>query len=83
MQSDLAVGVAELRAEVLQAEVLLQEFLNADVVVLGAPMNNFGMSSRLKSWLDRVLPKITIEPPQKAEPPAAASFEAGTEPGGA
>lgn len=46
---------AELKAEVLQAEVLLQEFLEADVIVLGAPMYNFAMPSRLKSWLDRVL----------------------------
>jgi len=46
---------AELRAEVLQAQLLLQEFLDADAVVLGAPMYNFGMPSRLKSWLDRVL----------------------------
>jgi len=53
---------AELRAELLLAEMLLQEFMNADLVVLGAPMNNFGMSSLLKSWLDRVVqPGRTIE----------------------
>jgi FMN-dependent NADH-azoreductase len=46
---------AELQGEVLQAEVLLQEFLEADVIVLGAPMYNFAMPSRLKSWLDRIL----------------------------
>lgn len=46
---------AELRAEVLQAEVLLQEFMNAQVIVVGAPMYNFAMASSLKSWLDRIL----------------------------
>lgn len=46
---------AELRAEVLQAEVLLQEFMKADVIVVGAPMHNFAIPSSLKSWLDRIL----------------------------
>jgi FMN-dependent NADH-azoreductase len=46
---------AELRAEALQSESLLQEFLDADVVVLGAPMYNFTIPSTLKAWLDRLL----------------------------
>lgn len=33
---------------------LVEEFLAADVVVIGAPMYNFGISSQLKSWIDRV-----------------------------
>ena len=32
----------------------LEEFLAADVVVIGAPMYNFGISSTLKAWIDRV-----------------------------
>ena len=32
----------------------LQEFLDADVVVIGAPMYNFGIPSTLKAWIDRV-----------------------------
>lgn len=36
------------------AEVL-QEFLDADVIVVGAPMYNFSIPSQLKAWLDRVL----------------------------
>ena len=32
----------------------LEEFLAADVVVLGAPMYNFGIPSQLKAWIDRV-----------------------------
>ncbi len=46
---------AELRAEVLQSESLLQEFLDADVLVLGAPLCNFSLPSTLKAWLDRLL----------------------------
>lgn len=36
------------------AEVL-QEFLDADVVVIGAPMYNFSIPSQLKAWFDRIL----------------------------
>ena len=32
----------------------LDEFLAADVVVIGAPMYNFSISSHLKAWLDRL-----------------------------
>lgn len=35
--------------------VLLEELLAADVVVIGAPMYNFGISSQLKSWIDRIV----------------------------
>lgn len=33
---------------------VLEEFLAADVVVLGAPMYNFGIASTLKAWIDRI-----------------------------
>lgn len=46
---------AELRAEALQSASLLQEFQEADVVVLGAPMHNFSIPSTLKAWMDRLL----------------------------
>lgn len=36
------------------AEVL-DEFLMADVVVIGAPMYNFTIPSQLKAWIDRIL----------------------------
>jgi FMN-dependent NADH-azoreductase len=32
----------------------LDEFLAADVVVIGAPMYNFGIPSTLKAWIDRI-----------------------------
>lgn len=33
---------------------MLDEFLAADTVVIGAPMYNFSIPSNLKSWIDRV-----------------------------
>jgi FMN-dependent NADH-azoreductase len=35
-------------------ERVLDEFLAADVVVIGAPMYNFGIPSQLKAWIDRL-----------------------------
>lgn len=32
----------------------LDEFLAADIVVVGAPMYNFGIPSQLKAWIDRL-----------------------------
>jgi FMN-dependent NADH-azoreductase len=34
---------------------VVEQFLSADVVVLGAPMYNFTLSSQLKAWIDRIL----------------------------
>ena len=34
---------------------MMDEFLAADVVVIGAPMYNFAISSQLKAWIDRIL----------------------------
>jgi len=41
-------------AEAEAAERTLQQFLDADVVVIGAPMYNFSVPSTLKAWIDRV-----------------------------
>jgi len=35
-------------------ERVLQQFLDADVIVVGAPMYNFGIPSTLKAWIDRI-----------------------------
>ncbi len=32
----------------------LEEFLAADVIVIGAPMYNFGIPTQLKAWIDRL-----------------------------
>ena len=34
---------------------VLEDFLRADVIVIGAPMYNFGVPSQLKAWIDRLL----------------------------
>ncbi len=43
LQEDLGAGAAALDA-----------FLAADIVVVGAPMYNFGVPSQLKAWIDRL-----------------------------
>lgn len=41
-------------AETARSERLLEEFLAADLLVIGAPMYNFAIPSTLKAWIDRV-----------------------------
>ena len=36
------------------SEALVNEFLNSDLIVIGAPMYNFSVSTQLKAWLDRL-----------------------------
>ena len=36
-------------------QALIDEFLSADVVVIGAPMYNFSVPSSLKAWIDRIV----------------------------
>jgi FMN-dependent NADH-azoreductase len=38
----------------LLGQALLEEFLAADTIVIGAPMYNFGIPSQLKAWIDRI-----------------------------
>jgi FMN-dependent NADH-azoreductase len=40
--------------EVALNTALIEEFLAADIVVIGAPMYNFSVPSQLKAWIDRV-----------------------------
>lgn len=40
--------------ETAQAEQIVEQFLAADVVVIGAPMYNFTIPSTLKAWIDRI-----------------------------
>ncbi|MGV7166041.1 FMN-dependent NADH-azoreductase [Xanthomonas axonopodis pv. cajani] len=41
-------------AEAAAAEAVMQQFLQADVIVIGAPMYNFAIPSTLKAWIDRI-----------------------------
>jgi len=50
-------GSSLAKADPAQAEAdeaTLQQFLDADVVVIGAPFYNFSIPSTLKAWIDRV-----------------------------
>jgi len=42
------------RAERAYNDTLVEEFLAADIVVMGAPMYNFSVPTQLKAWLDRL-----------------------------
>jgi FMN-dependent NADH-azoreductase len=46
---------ATLRQDLAAGETVLEEFLAADIVVLGAPMYNFTIPSQLKAWIDRIV----------------------------
>lgn len=48
---------AEMNAILSESDKVLQEFLDADIVVIGAPMYNFGIPSQLKAWIDRIAVK--------------------------
>ena len=41
-------------AEAARSARALADFLAADVIVIGAPMYNFGIPSQLKAWIDRI-----------------------------
>ncbi|MGX1164590.1 FMN-dependent NADH-azoreductase [Bradyrhizobium sp. USDA 372] len=46
---------AELGPDLAASAAALDEFLAADIVVIGAPMYNFTIPSQLKAWIDRIL----------------------------
>lgn len=41
-------------AEAANAARAMEQFLEADVIVIGAPMYNFSIPSTLKAWIDRI-----------------------------
>ncbi|MFK4725694.1 FMN-dependent NADH-azoreductase [Bradyrhizobium niftali] len=50
-----APAPAELGPDLAASAAVLNEFLDADIVVIGAPMYNFTIPSQLKAWIDRIL----------------------------
>ena len=42
-------------AGAVESAAILDEFLAADTVVIGAPMYNFTIPTQLKAWLDRII----------------------------
>lgn len=49
-----AKTLSEFAAKAL-SDVLIEEVEAADLIVIGSPMENFGIASRLKVWFDHVL----------------------------
>jgi len=45
---------AEQHARVAQDQALIDEVKAADVIVIGVPMVNFGITSQLKNWIDAI-----------------------------
>lgn len=45
---------ARQQEELALTDALVDEFLAADVVVIGAPMYNFTVPTQLKAWIDRI-----------------------------
>jgi len=43
-----------LEADLAHGQKALEDFLAADIVVVGAPMYNFSVPSQLKAWIDRL-----------------------------
>jgi FMN-dependent NADH-azoreductase len=46
---------ATTKDELARDEALIQALFDADIIVIGAPMYNFGIPSQLKAWIDRIL----------------------------
>ena len=51
----VAQPLPHLTLDALADHTLVDEFLAADTVVIGAPMYNFTLPTQLKAWLDRLL----------------------------
>jgi FMN-dependent NADH-azoreductase len=46
---------ATLQQDLAASQAVLEEFLAADIVVIGAPMYNFTIPTQLKAWIDRIV----------------------------
>lgn len=52
LDAEIMMGKNPDEAEI--SEKILDQYLSADVLVIGAGMYNFGISSTLKAWIDRI-----------------------------
>ncbi|HLH11348.1 MAG TPA: NAD(P)H-dependent oxidoreductase [Methylovirgula sp.] len=50
-----ALAASSDKSEAALSDKVLDEFLAADIVVIGAPMYNFTIPSQLKAWIDRII----------------------------
>ncbi len=44
----------EMHAALVQSDTLIDEVIAADILVMGAPMYNYGVPAALKAWIDKV-----------------------------
>ena len=44
-----------MRLALEESDALVDELMDADLIVIGAPMYNFGMPSTLKAWIDNIV----------------------------
>jgi FMN-dependent NADH-azoreductase len=54
VRPDIAAN-ATVHVAAANGSAVVDEFLAADIVVIGAPMYNFTIASQLKAWLDRII----------------------------
>jgi FMN-dependent NADH-azoreductase len=54
-QSPQAEHDMSVAADLALGSAVMQEFLDADIVVIGVALYNFSVSSQLKAWIDRIL----------------------------
>jgi FMN-dependent NADH-azoreductase len=54
MGGEGAQATEPLARDLAQGEAALEEFLAADIVVIGSPVYNFTVPSQLKAWIDRI-----------------------------
>jgi len=55
LQSAEADRTPDVQADITLGAAVMEEFLAADTVVIGAGLYNFGMPSQLKAWIDRII----------------------------
>lgn len=55
LQADAADRTPEAAADIAVGAAVMDEFIAADIVVIGAGLYNFGMPSQLKAWVDRIM----------------------------
>ena len=55
LQSAEADRTPDVQADIALGAAVMEEFLAADTVVIGAGLYNFGMPSQLKAWIDRII----------------------------
>jgi FMN-dependent NADH-azoreductase len=53
--SDPSAHDDAIRAALAESDVLAHELLNADVIVIGVAVYNFGVPAQLKAWIDNVV----------------------------